>query len=827
MSFTTCIRLGAVILTATLITCVVATRNYAFPSETLDERLAKALDTEVIPLLKTHCGSCHMEGENEAGVNFDDYATIEKIREHSSTWEQIRGVVRAEAMPPPDSSNMKDDERKKLSDRIQSILHDVDCQCEIPTPPVTIRRLNQKEYDNTIRDLFHIDIYPSKQIAFVSDDVGNGFDNQGEVLTIAPIVMEKYLQSALFVSKQVIVTDREKLRRVSHDGNALSFGSSQTVRFLLAAGTYDFNVQMRFGDGQSDKCFVNALVDGKTVREWEVTSKSKNYEFTLEVAEGEHELVLLYETDETPEKKADPQRKLRIENIRSKGPSNGAPAFPLIHQAFVIAYPEQKDAPNEDPIGPQEASRRVFAAFLPKAYRRAVVASEIDAVVKICESAQKEGFSYLESLQFGLQGVLASPNFLFRSETIDPVRGLDDYSLANRLSYFLWSTMPDQELMDLAAAGELRHPEVLQLQVDRMLADSKSIAFVQGFFGQWLGLRNLNKIEIDKKQFASWNNRLRDAMIQETELFCQHVLRNGTVDDLTNANYSFMNPRLADFYGVPFGGLNPADLYISSSRRNSENSRRSGSFEREDEWIRVDLPKNRQGILTQAAVLALTSNPTRTSPVKRGKWILENMLGDPPPSAPPNVPSLEQAKAEDNASLRERLEIHRSNPSCAGCHKIMDPIGLGLENFDVIGRWREKDGEKTIEAQGELVDGTKFSSPAELVTLLGARKEQILENIAKRMMVYAIGRGLQRFDRCAIDQVLHYTRDKDRSLRAMVQAIALSDTFLQSPTIKPAPANIPANTTKPVKLLPTSQPDSSPANPTSATTSPTGVRNNE
>ena len=177
-----------------------------------------------------------------------------------------------------------------------------------------------------------------------------------------------------------------------------------------------------------------------------------------------------------------------------------------------------------------------------------------------------------------------------------------------------------------------------------------------------------------------------------------------------------MNPRLADFYGVPFGGLNPADLYISSSRRNSENSRRSGSFEREDEWIRVDLPKNRQGILTQAAVLALTSNPTRTSPVKRGKWILENMLGDPPPSAPPNVPSLEQAKAEDNASLRERLEIHRSNPSCAGCHKIMDPIGLGLENFDVIGRWREKDGEKTIEAQGELVDGTKFSSPAELVT---------------------------------------------------------------------------------------------------------------
>jgi hypothetical protein len=247
-------------------------------------------------------------------------------------------------------------------------------------------------------------------------------------------------------------------------------------------------------------------------------------------------------------------------------------------------------------------------------------------------------------------------------------------------------------------------------------------------------------------------------------------------------------------------------LYLSSSRRNSDQSKRSGSFEREDEWIRVELPKNRQGILTQAAVLALTSNPTRTSPVKRGKWILENMLGDPPPSAPPNVPSLEQAKADDNASLRERLEIHRSNPSCAGCHKIMDPIGLGLENFDVIGRWREKDGDKSIDAQGELVDGSKFTSPSELVTLLGARKDQILENLAKRMMVYAIGRGLQRVDRCAIEQVLQYSRDRNRSIRAMVEAIVLSDTFLQPPTIQPSPA------------IPSSKP---------ATTSPTGDRNDE
>ena len=778
----------------------------AFSVESLDERLEKALEAEVIPLLKTHCGSCHMEGENEAGVSFDDYTTIDKIRQHTSTWEQIRGVVRAEAMPPPDSSNMTGEERKKLSDCIQSILHDVDCQCEFPTPVVTIRRLNQKEYDNTIQDLFGIDIYPSKQIAFVSDDVGNGFDNQGEVLSIAPIMMEKYLQAAALVAKQVIVTDRETLRSLSREGKALTFGSSHSATFLLAAGTYDFNVRMRFGDGQNDKCFAIAKLDDQTVREWDAESKAKNFEFTLEVPEGEHVLSIQYETDEAPEKKGDPKRKLYIENIRSHGPRKSDPAFPRIHQSFVVAYPELKDAPNSEAIGISEASRRVFATFLPKAYRRAVDATEIESVVKICEAAQSEGFNYLESLQFGLQGVLASPKFLFRSEKLDPVLGLDDYSIANRLSYFLWSSMPDEELMNLAAAGELRHPEVLRMQVNRMLEHSKSIAFVQGFFGQWLGLRNLNKIEIDKKQFATWNNRLRDAMIHETELFCHHVMLHGSVDELTTANYSFMNPRMADFYGIPFAGIDPADLYLSSSRRNFDQSKRSGSFEREDEWIRVELPKNRQGILTQAAVLALTSNPTRTSPVKRGKWILENMLGDPPPSAPPNVPSLEQAKANDNASLRERLEIHRSNPSCAGCHKIMDPIGLGLENFDVIGRWREKDGDKSIDAQGELVDGSKFTSPAELVTLLGARKDQILENLAKRMMVYAIGRGLQRVDRCAIEQVLQYSRDRNRSIRAMVEAIVLSDTFLQSPTIQPSPA------------IPSSAP---------ATTSPTGDRNDE
>ncbi|XZE20589.1 DUF1592 domain-containing protein [Pirellulaceae bacterium SH449] len=763
--------------------------------ETLDERLQREFTEVIRPLLKTHCGDCHMGGANEAGVNLEDYATIERIREHESSWEQVRGVIRADAMPPPEDSELSVEDRTRLVDWIESALHEIDCDCEIPTPSVTLRRLNRVEYDNTVRDLLGIDFKPSEDIGFLSDDVGNGFDNQGEVLSLPPIMLEKYMQAASLIANRVIETDRRKMRNQTFDGIATPYGEIQTIEPFLAAGTYDVTVRMRFGDRQPDKAYVIIRCNGETIRELDVNTDTKPYEFQIDAKYGHNQLTIEYFTDENPDKKADTNRRLFVDNVRFKGPSDGKPAFTYLHERLVIAYPEQVDAsvdvPDEAAIGASEASRRVFAAFLPKAYRRPVSSEEIEAVVDVCNRASQAGFSYLESLRFGLQATLVSPQFLYRAEAKLADGSIDDHALASRLSYFLWSTMPDDELLVLADQGRLRNTEVLQAQVTRMLDDPKSVALVDGFFAQWLGLRNLNKIDIDQNKFVGWNDRLRASMIKETQLFCSELLATGSIDDFLTANFTYVNPRLAEFYGVLFDGRDPAELY-AQNRRANDGRRRTRRFDREDEWIRVELPENRKGILTQAAVLALTSNPTRASPVKRGKWVLENLLGDPPPSAPPNVPSLEEAVADEKATIRESLELHRSNPSCAGCHKIMDPIGLGLENFDAIGRWRDEEDGVPVDAQGELVDGSVFQTPTELVAILSTKSDQVLENLTARMFIYATGRGIQRPDRCVLRGIIAYTNERERSVRSLVEAICLSDAFLQKPTITPIAVNPPA-----------------------------------
>lgn len=760
----------------------------AAAGDDLDTRLNREFSDEMRKLLVTHCGDCHMGDANEAGVNFEDYTSIDKIREHASTWEQVRGVVRADAMPPPEDSKMTPEERKKLVDWIQRALHETDCNCEIKTPPVTLRRLNQVEYDNTVRDLLQLDVLPSKDIGFVSDDVGNGFDNQGEVLTLPPIVMEKYMQSAAYLAKKAIETDREKLRNQRFDGIALTYGQDHRVPMHLAAGRYNLSIRMRFGDNLPDECFVLLYINGEKHREWEVTTKGQNFDVDFDAKEGPNEVLIAYESDEDPSKKGDGARRLLVDSFRTRGPFQGEPAFPKRHQDIVIAYPEQKDTPEGDEIGFTEATRRVFAGFLKRAYRRPPSDEDVESIVRVCEAAKEAGFTYLESIQYGVQAALVSPSFLFRHEPpVDGVPTIDDYALATRLSYFLWSTMPDAELMALADSGKLREPEVLKGQVKRMLESDRSEALVKGFFAQWLGMRNLPKIDIDKTKYPGWNDRLRASMMKETELFCQYLLKEGTIDDITSADFTFVNPRLAEFYGVSYGDEDPAKLFRGRGGRGGD-SRRQGLYEKEDEWIRVKLPEQRLGLLTQAAVLSLTSNPARTSPVKRGKWILESILGDPPPSAPPNVPTLEEGKHEEGATLRDRLEIHRSNPSCAGCHKILDPIGLGLENFDAIGRWREKEDNQPIDAKGELTDGSTFETPRQLVSILSRKQDQILLNLAQRMMTYSLGRGLQREDRCASDRVVAYTEANNRTVRSLVEAIVLSGSFQQTPTLNPSPS---------------------------------------
>lgn len=754
----------------------------------LDQELTDRWQQAIRPLLAKHCGDCHMNGENEGGVGLEDYHTLSKIREHESTWEQIRGVIRAEAMPPPESSTITAQERSTLMEWIERALHEVDCGCRPPIPAVTLRRLNQTEYDSTIRDLIGLDLRPSKTIGFVSDDVGNGFDNQGEVLTLPPIAMEKYLQAAAFIAEKAIAIDREQFRKQNFETESLMYAQRIEVPVHVSQGKYVISVRGRFGDDQKDNCKACLRWDDQIVAEWDVPPKNENFKHEIECTSGDHVLSFEYADDSSPETRNAPNRRLIVESFRMSGPESGEPAFPKAHQRIVVAYDTDHDTAESPPIGLAEASRRVFAQFLPRAYRRPVTPQEIDAVVMVCQRASDEGFSYLDSLRYGLQAVLVSPQFLFRHERkLDLANGqqqIDDYSLASRLSYFLWSSMPDDELMLLASQGQLGDEAVLQRQIVRMLEDPKSDGLLSGFFAQWLGLRNLNKIEVDANKFPSWSDRLRAAMIHETELFCRAFIREGKIGDLLTADFTFVNPRLAEYYGIDFEGRDPSEMYRRRPGRKGNEERRQGLYEEEDKWIRVTLPSNRRGIVTQAAALALTSNPTRSSPVKRGKWILETILGDPPPSAPPNVPSLELAKADASATLRERLEVHRSNPSCAGCHKLMDPIGLGLENFDAIGRWRDSDGEHPIAAQGELVDGRTFSGPEELVAILAERRDAIASNFTRRVLTYALGRGLHRTDRCDVDKILERSKSQGYTIRSIIEGVVLSDAFLQRSTAK-------------------------------------------
>ena len=358
--------------------------------------------------------------------------------------------------------------------------------------------------------------------------------------------------------------------------------------------------------------------------------------------------------------------------------------------------------------------------------------------------------------------MLVAPEFLFRIEQDEDEQGpgtqaLDQFELASRLSYFVWSSMPDDELLQLAGDGRLSDEGVIAQQVDRMLDDPRSTALIENFAGQWLGLRKLHTAEIspDKTRYPQWNDQLRHDVERETLLFFESIVReNRSVLDLLDARYTFVNGRLAELYGLP-------DV-------------------EGDEFRKVDLTDTRRGgLLTQPSILVLTSYPDRTSPVRRGNWVLTNILGDEPPPPPPAVPSLEETRtANPNASLREQMELHRSDPNCASCHRVMDAIGFGLENFDAIGRWREQDGEHPIDSVGELPTGETFHGPAELIDILGSRKDEFTRCLTEKLLTYALGRGLEYYDRCAVDRIVSVTAADEYRFKTLVKAIATSRPFL-------------------------------------------------
>lgn len=736
---------------------------------------------QVAPFLKVHCVSCHGPDTDNGGVRFDKYRSTADLLADRKVWEKTLQFLELGAMPPPDAKSQPDSrERRRVTAYLEKVLFAIDCEMVRDPGRVTIRRLNRAEYNNTIRDLLGVDFKPAED--FPSDDVGEGFDNIGDVLSISPLLIEKYLDAAESIaSKAIVQIDPFTSRKTELKGGRLnqnrgakehgdgsyglySVGHVGTTFQFPANGNYLLRTRISADQAGPDPARIRLDLDDKPLKTFDVKGKNRKdirfYEHRLRIAAGArpirvHFLNDYYKPDETdPKLKGD--RNAYVFSIEIVGPLEVDPAdLPASHRQLIRFVPD-KDKQRS----PLDAARRNLLPFLRRAFRHPVSKEDCEPFAQLVSATVKEGESFTTAMQVGVQAILVSPHFLFRVEqdrqpdNPDQHHRLSDFELATRLSYFLWSSMPDEELLTLAEKDQLHRADVLEKQVERMLRDKRAVALVDNFASQWLNLRILDELVPDPKLFPQFNDRLRSEMQTETRMFFDSVLRdNRSIVDLLDGRFTFVNESLAKFYGIE--GVQG------------------------EEFRRIDLPGDRRaGVLTHASILTLTSNSDRTSPVKRGKWILENILDMPPPPPPPNVPELEQAaKSAPDAPLRKQLELHREKASCAICHRQMDALGFGFENFDAIGRWRDMDGKHPVDATGTLPGNDSFRGAIELIGILKKRKERFCRSLSRKLLVYALGRGLEFYDRCAVDKIIEACRGKDYRLVALIQAVVLSEPF--------------------------------------------------
>jgi hypothetical protein len=721
--------------------------------------------TKLQPFVTTYCKECHSADDPQAGINLLSFATEDAMLKgkHRKTWEMVLSMIEIGAMPPADMDQPNKTERAEIIAYLEDKLFNLDCDLIDDPGRVTVRRLNRTEYNNTVRDLLGVSFKPAED--FPSDDVGYGFDNIGDVLSLSPLLMEKYLDAAEKITAQAIpafdakvgnrqfTIDQMKQASFRKTGGFFALSSTGTVTFDYGApteGDYTFKIEAKADQFGSELAKMVLAIDGKNVQTFNVKGQRKVgvYEYKTKLKSGRHRVAMSFPNDAYVANRGD-------RNLYVGTATVVAPKIPAKTTGFVSVRPGKG-------VTVKQAATKVLSPFINKAFRRPASSDEISRYVGIVEMATREGETFDQSIQYAVQGVLVSPSFLFRIETDkkpdDPMaeRNISDYELASRLSYFVWSTMPDAKLFELARSGKLHQPVVLEQQVKRLLADPKSKALTDNFAEQWLNLRSLDEITPAPKLFPGFTSALRDDMKRETLLLFDTIKNEDrSILDFLDADFTFVNQRLAQHYGM---------------------KRVSGP-----KFQRVSLnPKRRAGVLTHASVLMITSNPDRTSPVKRGKWIMENVLGTSPPPPPPDVPELEATqKAQPNASLREQLEIHRKDPGCASCHRTMDALGFGFENFNAVGIWREKDGQHAVDPSGVLPSGDKFSGPTELIQVLKVRKKQFSRCLSEKMLTYALGRGLEYYDRCAIDEILDRLDRKQYRFSQLVMGIVNSRPFLK------------------------------------------------
>lgn len=719
---------------------------------------------------------CHSGKEASANLRFEKLDGADTITKHRKVWKKVAANILQRKMPPADQDRPEEDEIAQVTTWLREELGRFDCSSRHDPGRVTIRRLNRVEYNKTIRDLVGIDFTPTDD--FPTDDVGYGFDNIGDVLSLSTLLLEKYVKAAEQIVARAIVTDdphRPVITRLEKDALGLSggnggagsgivledgtrlitgLGSAFCDHYLRTQGDYIVRIKAYGEQAGPEPVRMSVQLDGRFVLVTSVAATRAEpavFEKRIPIKEGNHRIAATFLNDfENP---ADPdparrKRNLAVSWIELEGPLGLEPTpLPESHKRIFVVSPA--------PGGESEAARTIVRAFARRAFRRPVLDAEVERFAQLVDLARREGDTFEQGIQLAIQAILVSPHFLFRIETDEEpnnplvARPVSEFELANRLSYFLWSTMPDEELFGQAAEGKLRHGQTLADETLRMLADPKSAALIENFASQWLQLRRLEQWAPDPGLFASFDEELRAAMREETLRFFAEVVREDrSILDLLDADFTYANERLARHYGLE-GITGP-------------------------EFRRVALPAGgpRGGVLTQASVLTITSNPTRTSPVKRGKWVLEELLGQPPPPPPPNVPELPEDKTALTGSLRQRMEQHRSNPNCAQCHARMDPLGFGLENFDAIGAWRDKDGEFAIDPSGSLPDGGSFAGPAELRAILRGRADEFRRCLVEKMLTYALGRGLEYYDQCAVDAICaRLAEDGDRFSRLILEVV--------------------------------------------------------
>src|SRR5437667_1462565 len=739
--------------------------------------------------LNTYCIRCHSGPTPSAGLHLDALDTA-NFETNGDTWEKLARKLRHREMPP--AGNPRPD-TATYDAFVKYIETGRDRLAEVKPNPgrPTLHRLNRTEYGNAVRDLLALEIDVAELLP--ADDIGYGFDNIGDVLQVSPVLLERYLSAARKISRAAVGDPTMpvsyqtytiphgliQLDRVSEAAPAGSRGGTLVRHLFPVDGEYEISVALqRSRDdeylGLQRERKLDLRLDDQRLKLFAIAGSAKkvvlgggtppdaHLKIRVPVKAGTRELAATFLKDtllkegiiERVRDDAVPTYFEGVGSITVAGPFNvQGPGKTVTRDKIFVCHPS--GAAEE-----QACAKKILSTLAHRAYRRPLGDGDMTQLLALYNAgAQNGGFE--SGVRLALQKILVSPGFLFRAEVDPPgaaagtVYKISDVELAPRLSFFLWMSIPDDQLLAVAESGRLHDPSVLQGQVKRMLADPRSQALVKNFSGQWLFLRNIARISPDTTTFTNFDENLRQALAKETELLIESQVREDrSVADLLRTDYTFLNQRLAEHYGVK-------GVYGNEFRR-----------------VKLEDP-NRYGLLGQASILTVTSYPNRTAPTIRGKWVLEQLLGTPPPPPPPNVPSLKDDATTKNLTMRQRMEMHRSNPTCAVCHRMMDPLGFSLENFDGLGQWRESigTGSGPIDSSGVLPDGTMFDGPAGLREVLMSKRDLFVETFTERLLTYALGRGLEQYDHPVLRKITREAAANDQKWSSIILGIVKSTPF--------------------------------------------------